>query len=178
MGRPKGGIVHDERTLAARAASQLAPVCSEVVIGVAPGAENPAPEWPAVEDAPPAGRGPLAGIDAAFTAFVGRDLLVLACDYPRIDTPLLRALVARAAGTDDDLVVLEDGSGRVHPLVGVWRHAAATAVRETVRAGSLRVADLLDRVRAARLGPRELPEIDLDRALVNWNRPEDIGPEG
>jgi cyclic pyranopterin phosphate synthase len=175
MGRPKGSLVHEGGTLASRAAAALARVADEVLVATAPHDPNPAPGFPAIEDGPPAGRGPLAGIASGFAARPGADLLVLACDYPRVETDLLRALAARAAAIEADVVLLADGAGRDHPLVAVWRSTAAAAVERSVALGSLRVSDLVDSVRAIRVGPGELPAHDLDRALVNWNRPEDLG---
>src|SRR5678816_3817563 len=96
MGRTKGDLVLEGRPLAERAARTLAPVCASVLISVAPGAVNPAPNWTAVEDAPPAGRGPLAGLHAAFLSTGAADLVVLACDYPAISTDLFRAMLAQA----------------------------------------------------------------------------------
>src|SRR5215470_1731561 len=96
MGRPKGDLVVDGRAMAERAARTLAPVCASVLISVAPGAVNPAPSFTSVEDAPPAGRGPLAGLQAAFLATGNADLVVLACDYPAASTDLLRAVLAQA----------------------------------------------------------------------------------
>ena len=75
MGRAKGGLRGaGGPTLALRAAEALAPICRGVLISVRPGSDNPAPGYPAVEDPPPAGRGPLAGIQAALESTDGADL--------------------------------------------------------------------------------------------------------
>lgn len=172
MGRAKGDLVVSGISLAERAARSLWPVSASVLISLAPGTENPAHGFPAVEDEPPAGRGPLAGISAAFRATGSADLLVLACDYPYVETALLAALVA--AGGDDDLVMPTDPGGRDHPLVALWKRCTETHVRRALAERAYKVRGLLADLRVRRLYPAELPGIDLARALSNWNTPEDL----
>ena len=173
LGRTKGDLVLDGAALALRAARLLAPLCAGVLVSVRPGDANPAPGYPAIEDAPPAGRGPLAGIAAAFCATTDADLLVLACDYPLVETELLRGLVG---GRDEahDLVLVRDPQGRDHPLLAVWRRGMQQAVREALENEQLRVTDLVATSRVLRLGSEAFPGLDLERALLNVNRPNDL----
>jgi molybdopterin-guanine dinucleotide biosynthesis protein A len=134
---------------------------------------NPAPAFRAVEDAPPAGRGPLGGLLAAYAVTGTADLLVLACDYPAVTTELLQE-VLRAAGPEDDLVLLTDGRGRDHPLVGLWRRSVQPEVEAALGGRIYKVRALLAGVRARRLHPRDLPQFDLDQALRNVNEPADL----
>jgi len=159
--------------LALRAARLLGPLCAGVLVSLRPGAANPAPGYPAIEDAPPAGRGPLAGIAAAFDATTEADLLVLACDYPLVEPELLRRLTD---GRDDthDLVLVQDPQGRDHPLVAVWRRAMQESVRVALDGAMYRVADLVSISRVLRLGPQAYPGSDLERELLNVNRPGDL----
>jgi molybdopterin-guanine dinucleotide biosynthesis protein A len=173
MGRAKGGLRLAGRALAARAAAALDPVCGGVVVSVACGAPNPVPGRPAIEDRPPAGRGPLAGIEAAFAETGEADLLVLACDYPRVTTELLRCLL-RGASRDAELVLPRDGAGNDHPLVGLWRRAAASRVTRALERAAYRVADLVSASRVLRLEAPSFPGLDLDRMLVNVNLPSDL----
>lgn len=173
LGRDKARLLVGDTALAARAADVLWPLCASVLVSIAPGAENPASGHPVVVDSPPAGRGPLAGIDAAFRATGAADLIVLACDYPRIERALLRSLLAMAR-VDDDVVVLTDSAGRDHPLVGLWRRRVAADVADAVGRGALKVRSLLGGWRVRRLGPADFPGLDLGRLLINVNRPEDL----
>lgn len=166
LGRDKGTLVVDGQPLARRAAEALAPLCRGLLVSLRAGAANPLPGYPAVEDGPPAGRGPLAGILAGLEATEGADLLVLACDYPRVGTALLEALLL-AARPADDVVFAVDSSGRDHPLVGLWRRRTAERIRSALADGRLRVGELLETLRAKRLGAA-------DQALVNVNRPADL----
>jgi molybdopterin-guanine dinucleotide biosynthesis protein A len=173
LGRPKGGLRVEGRPLAQRAADALAPVCRGVLISVGAGAANPAPGYPAIEDPAPAGRGPLAGVDAAFGATEGADLLVLACDYPRVDTALLRHLLERAERRAE-LVLIRDAAGRDHPLVALWRRPMEGRVRRALSSRAFRVSDLVRASPVQRLGAEAFPGVDLGRALTNVNRPGDL----
>ena len=154
--------------LASRAADALAPICESVLISVRGRAVNPAPEYAAVEDAAPPGRGPLAGIDAGFEATGKADLLVLACDYPRVETALLKRLLT-LAGDADELVLV-----RGHPLVALWRRTLRERVRVALEQKAFRVGELVHAARARALGPESFPRVDLETALLNLNRPEDL----
>ncbi|HXV76499.1 MAG TPA: molybdenum cofactor guanylyltransferase [Candidatus Polarisedimenticolaceae bacterium] len=173
LGRTKGDLAIDGNSLAERAASLLWPLCGSVLISIADGMANPAPDYPVVVDRPPPGRGPLVGIDAAFAATGDADLLVLACDYPRVSQSLMRRLASHAAATDD-LVMMTDFAGRDHPLVGLWRRAVAGVVRRAVETGRYKVRALLLELRVRRIGPAEFPGVDLDRVLLNVNSPEEL----
>ncbi len=173
MGRAKGDLLVGGRPLALRAAQLLAPLCEGVLISVGPGRANPAPGYPVVEDAGPAGRGPLAGIDAAFAATSAADLLVLACDYPQMGSELLRALLAQAV-PGDELVLPRDSAGRDHPLVALWRRVTHARVSAALRRAAFRVDAIVAGSKVRRLDPAAFPGIDLDALLVNVNRPEQL----
>lgn len=173
LGLAKGDLAFEGGTLARRAADAVWPLCASVLVSVGPGAENPVPGFPVVRDRPPEGRGPLAGIDAAFGITGDADLLVLACDYPRVGSDILRVIVDTAA-EDDDIVMPTDPRGRDHPLVGLWRRRAAAPVAEALAQERLQVRGLLADCRVRRLGPHCFPGRDLGRLLLNVNRPADL----
>ena len=173
MGGPKGTIDVDGQTLATRAAAVLWPLCGSVLISVAAGAPNPAPQHPTVPDDPPAGRGPLAGILAAYRATGEADLLVLACDYPRMDSAGLHGIV-QVAGREHDLVFAVDRAGRDHPLVGLWRRGCVPHVERALSERAYKVRALLPDLDTRRVGPDDLPDVDLDGMLINVNHPEDL----
>jgi molybdopterin-guanine dinucleotide biosynthesis protein A len=173
MGQSKGALRSaGGRPLALRAAEALAPLCRGVLISVRPGSDNPAPGYPAIEDSPPPGRGPLAGIHAGFENTDGADLLVLACDYPHAETALLRRLPERA-GEQQDVVMLTGGDGRDHPLVALWSGRTRSRVCLALEQGSFGVRKLIATWRLLRLGPADFPGLDLDARLVNVNTQED-----
>ena len=173
LGRTKGDLEFEGMPLAQRAAALLWPHCGSVLISVAQGAPNPAPDWPTVEDYPPPGRGPLAGIAAAFAASSDADLLVLACDYPRVGPDLIAALATLPMG-DADLLMPTDGCGRDHPLVALWSRRMQSLVNDALDDGRFRVQGLFPDCRVRRLPPEQLPVMDLDHALHNVNWPTDL----
>jgi molybdopterin-guanine dinucleotide biosynthesis protein A len=173
MGQPKGGIEVSGKTLAERAGGVLWNFCGSVICSHAAGDDNPAPSYPGVEDAAPAGRGPLAGIAAAFQATGQADLAVLACDYPCVDPGVYRRLLA-FDNDSADLVMFIDADGRDHPLVGLWKRRTETRVRDALAAGFLRVRSLMPDFDVRRVGPADLPGVDLNRVLTNVNWPEDL----
>lgn len=177
LGRTKGDLRFEGNTLAERAAALLWPICGSVLVSISEGADNPASDYPCLVDPPPARRGPLAAIDAAFDATGDADLLVLACDYPFVTQALMRRLASHAMG-EDDVVMMTDFTGRDHPLVALWCRCAAPVVNEAVTHGRLKVRGLLPDLSVRRLGPPEFQGIDLDRALFNLNRPEDLAAIG
>jgi molybdopterin-guanine dinucleotide biosynthesis protein A len=178
MGRTKGDLPYgDGGTLAERAARTLWPFCGSVLISVAPGSENPAAAFPAIEDRPPAGRGPLAGIGRAFDTTGDSDLLVLACDYPAVEEGLLRTLLAHAR-PEDDLVMPTDPRGYDHPLVGLWSRRTEHEVRLALDRNRLKVRALLASWQVRRLGPDWFPGLNLNDALRNFNRVGDLDQTG
>ena len=164
MGTDKAEIVWRGETLAVRAARVLAAVCDRVV-EVGPGVSG----LDAVRE-DPVGAGPLAALVAGAAALgVRQPVVLLACDLPFVEPPLLQLLL--------------DWPGRetVIPLVG--GHLQYTCARY----GS----DALERARAAlRAGDRSLrlaADVDHDEiaeeawqavarpdALADVDTPEDL----
>jgi molybdenum cofactor guanylyltransferase len=173
LGQAKGELQFQGKKLAERAAAALWPSCGSVLISIGRGEPNPAPEFDAVEDDREEGRGPLEGINAAFRSTGEADLLVLACDYPLVDVDLMKRIVS-AAAEGDDMVIVTDSAGRDHPLVALWRRPLAAVVAGALERGMHRVRSLLADCSVRRLRARELPDIDIDRMLVNVNRPADL----
>ena len=175
MGRPKGELRLDGGSLAERAAKVLRPLCGNVLISLPKGVRNPAPSFAVVEDEPPAGRGPLAGIAAAFSSTGKADLLVLACDYPAADSDLFRVLLAEAR-PEAQFVVPTDAAGRDHPLVALWRRSAEPLVRDALETGALKVQALFADLEVQRLPAAALEGwgIDVTLALANVNWPSEL----
>ncbi len=174
MGAPKGALLFQESTLAERAVRALAPLCDRVLVSVAPGMPG-VPGSMTIEDPHPAGRGPLAGLLAAFDATAGEDLLVLACDYPFADTPFWRGILSAARPDPEfDVSFPVDSSGRDHPLVGVWKHRCQSAIAEALFRGEHAVRAVVGVLRVRRLAAVDLALPNIDPFLANWNTPADL----
>lgn len=96
MGAPKHALrARDGRSFAEVVRAAVAPVVDDRLLVVGP--DDVLPDLPHALDEP-RGRGPLAGIDAAFTALPtvaprATDLLIVPCDAPRLTSDLLRRLL-------------------------------------------------------------------------------------
>lgn len=96
MGAPKHALrARDGRSFAELVRAAVAPVVDDRLLVVGP--DEVLPDLPHALDEP-RGRGPLAGIDAAFTALPtvaprATDLLIVPCDAPRLTSDLLRRLL-------------------------------------------------------------------------------------
>jgi molybdopterin-guanine dinucleotide biosynthesis protein A len=125
MGTDKAAIHWCGETLATRAARVLAEVCDPVV-EVGPGYTS----LPAVREEPP-GSGPVQALLAGVDALGARGpVLLLACDLPRVDAPLLRLLADRP-GEHTVMAMHRDRAQYACARYGpVWL-AAARATRAT-----------------------------------------------
>lgn len=120
--------------------------------------------WPCVPDAPPAGRGPLAGIHAGLVAADGLDLCVLACDYPLMTSALLQRICDPPLRVDLRLAC--DAGGRDHPLVARWSAGVRPAIERALAAGSYRVGALV--------GALSVERVAGGRGLTNVNDPAQL----
>ena len=136
MGTDKARIVVNGETLAARAARVLSAVC-DPVIEVGPERERAARGPGGSARRRPAGRACSPGVGALGNP---RPVMLLACDLPFVEPPLLRLLVEWP------------GTGTVIPVVdGRFQYACARYGARRARRGDGRVA--LGRVVAARASP-------------------------
>jgi molybdenum cofactor guanylyltransferase len=101
MGIDKATIVVNGETLATRAARVLGAVC-DPVIEVGTGVTD----LPCTREDPPGG-GPLAALVAGARALDARMVVLLGCDYPFVDEPVLR-LIADWPGTRTAIPVAGD----------------------------------------------------------------------
>jgi molybdopterin-guanine dinucleotide biosynthesis protein A len=167
MGTPKAGVLLDGRSLldhavAAARAAGLTPVIVAKADSVLPPTD--AERW----DEPAEPRHPLTGVAAALR-HAGGPVVALPVDLPRVPPALLAHLAARR----EPLVVTE-GAGRLHPLLGRFdrRHARALADAAAAGAPVVRTVRALGAVVVA---PDVLAGFgDPVRFLRNVNRPEDL----
>jgi molybdenum cofactor guanylyltransferase len=119
---------------------------------------------------PPAG--PLGGIAAGLSVMRHELAIVVACDMPFLNSPLLRYLIEQAAEADAVVMQIEDN---FEPLHAVYRRACLTAINQHLAAGDRRVISFYADVRV-----RSVPEINwrtLDpdgRSTANLNTPDDL----
>lgn len=86
--------------------------------------------------------GPLGGIHAGLVRCAPGGVFVLACDTPRVSPDLIRFLLGRRSG----VATVARHAGRTHPLCGIYEHRALPAIEASLRAGRLKILDLLERL--------------------------------
>ena len=165
--RPKGLLAApDGVPIVLRTIALARSVAAEVVL-VGTNAAYAAIDVAVLADAAP-DAGPLAALVSLLEHAGKRRAIAIACDMPRL-TP---ELIARLATEHDDapIVAPRDGS-RWSPLFARYDPARVlSAARERLESGAHSLQPLLDAMdaRALVLDDEEL------RALVDWDRPEDI----
>lgn len=124
--------------------------------------------WTVVEDRFP-GLGPGAGLHAALLASKKEALLCVPCDLPASSEQAARCLLAQYPG-DCAAMVCRDGTGRLHPLCGIYTKQMLPALERRLSAGHCRMTELLE----------DAPTVVLDTAgllpdgvFFNMNTPAD-----
>jgi molybdopterin-guanine dinucleotide biosynthesis protein A len=128
-------------------------------------------DFPVIPDHFP-GNGPLAGFHSAMLHTSCSLYIMLACDLPKLKTPLLRSLVALAEGFDAAVPRTTDGI--IHPLCAVYRNTCLPSIERALARGANKVIRtfLDDRLAVRWVTPEEGKFKDND--LVNINTPEDL----
>ena len=110
--------------------------------------------------------GPLAGIRAGLAAARHSHLLVVPCDVPRVDGPLLRALLNVALEHPEQPVMVRHGE-HWEPLFCVIPKAQAVAFEQAWQAGERSPRKIM-----LQLNARALQCADNDPRLTNFNTPQ------
>lgn len=118
-GRDKGLMPWQGKPVAERLAELLRPFCDELLISCNRN-QSDYGRWAdrLVGDAVPDYPGPLAGILAGLRHCQGTHLLVVPCDLPRLEPPVLEALLLKALATPQQPCLTRTG-GDWQPLVCV-----------------------------------------------------------
>jgi len=118
------------------------------------------------------GQGPLSGLHAAMLCNESSLYIVLACDLPNLQAPLLRKLASFAKGYD--VAIPRTGDGFAHPLCAVYRRTCLPAVESALLRGANKMIEILEEssLSIRWVGPEEGQFQDAD--LANINTPEDL----
>lgn len=106
MGSDKAGVEVAGSTMAGWVTQAAGQVGEVLVVG----RSEPLEGVPSIPDLPHAGRGPLAGLLAAYQSAPGRPVVLLAVDQPWVRPATLRAMIERYDGTT--AVIPVDGGAR------------------------------------------------------------------
>jgi molybdenum cofactor guanylyltransferase len=118
------------------------------------------------------GQGPLAGLHAAMQRDICALYVVLACDLPNLQAPLLQRLISFAKGFDAAIPRTRDGLA--HPLCAVYRRTCLPSVEKALLSGANKVIKtfLNNSLTIRWVDPDEGQFEDPD--LANINTPEDL----
>ncbi len=127
---------------------------------------------PLVGDEQP-GAGALPGLQTALAAAQGELILLVACDMPFLQRPVLQKLLALADGQD---VVVPRWDGQLQTLHAVYRRQPClSAVAAALAAGQKRMISFYDQIRVRAVGVEELAGLgDLSLTFFNANTPEEL----
>lgn len=92
------------------------------------------------------GLGPIGGIYSALKVSTKDALLVIPCDVPLFSNKLAEKLVT-AMDDNADALICVTNNGRKHPLCGIYTKACLPVLEECLKAGKLRLYDVLESVR-------------------------------
>lgn len=157
---------------------RLAEVCDEVVVVIAPDAEEPPLPLGApvsiVRDARE-GEGPLAGAYTGLSAVRTELALLAGGDMPELQMSVLLEMLKVAFDAPVEAVVLADGE-RFRPLPAVLRVASARdAAHALLDSGRRRLRDLIDALRVAIVDEDTWHALDPDRrTLFDVDEPADL----
>ncbi len=167
LGVDKASVVVHGQRLADHAAGVLAPVCTRVV-EVGPGITD----LPACREEPP-GSGPLAALVAGATALgadAARGVMLLACDLPAVEEPLVE-LIARWPGAS---TVVPVADGRPQLVCARYGPDALAAAVGALAAGERSLRQLLDRVGHQLLEQSAWGAVAPPDAFADVDTPDDL----
>jgi molybdopterin-guanine dinucleotide biosynthesis protein A len=169
-GRDKSRLVVDGRSIIVRQLTILQQVAGEVfVVGPTDGrfADLGLTAHPDIV----AGAGAIGGVHTAIDVARASCVIVVACDLPFLDAPVLTRLVTLSAGHDAAWI---RGPRGPEPLLACYQKSARAVVADRVSRGLLRAADLATALDIAWIESDELAAMGADvRLLANLNTPDD-----
>lgn len=170
MGQDKTLLSVGGRPLAAVLHERLAAVFPEVVVVVRDPAAFPVPGARLLTDRHP-GRGPLEGLASGLHALASDRALVVACDMPFLDVPVLRLLACQP--DDAEAIVPVSPIGR-EPLCAIYARRILPRLDAALEGGERRMTAFLDALQVRELPVAAFAPLDpAGRTFWNLNRPED-----
>ena len=169
MGADKGLLRFRGKRLADHSIEAVKPLCNEILI-IANNKSYHDFGYPVYEDLV-SSKGPLAGILTGLTHSVTDLNIILSCDSPFVNTPMLGHLLNYAGEYD---AVVPRYMDRMYPLTAVYRKQSCSILEKQLQNGELRVQDVIRKLNSKL--------VDLDPALpflttetfMNMNTQEDL----
>jgi molybdopterin-guanine dinucleotide biosynthesis protein A len=153
----------------------VALTASDIVVVRAAGQDLPDIEAAAVrvvEDVFP-DAGPLGGLYAGLLAVKSGGALLVGCDMPLLQPPLVRHLAGRLTGHDAVAALAEDGTRQ--PLCAVYSVGCLDAAKRRLERGELRLRALLDELDVVDVPPGQWKRFDPEgHSFMSANTPEEL----
>ncbi|MEW5875464.1 MAG: molybdenum cofactor guanylyltransferase [Candidatus Zixiibacteriota bacterium] len=171
MGFAKALLPLGGRPLWRIAADIISPhVATTIFVGEVPGFAPP-PPYELYPDLP-SGKGPLGGIATGLEVSGFENNLVLAVDYPFIQTAYLELLLARCG---DARAVCGRSGPHLEPLIAYYHSDCAPVIRRMLQDDESRPHRLFDLVPSVILSEDEIDTADpRRRSFINLNSPDDL----
>jgi molybdopterin-guanine dinucleotide biosynthesis protein A len=119
------------------------------------------------------GKGPLSGIHAGLSASDCDLTLVVACDLPFVQAPLVEFLLGEARPGDDLVVPLVNGYSE--PLLAVYRQSCLPLIDSYLRSGKYRVTGIYEALHVRFIPEGQLAPFGGARNFFNINTAADLG---
>lgn len=172
LGRDKSLLELDGQPLLARTVQRLDALGDDLVVVTNDAARYESLSLAArfVPDEKP-GMGSLMGIYSGLQATCHPHALVLACDMPFLDLPLLRYMASLAPGHD---VVIPRLGSLLEPLHAIYGKSCVPIIEELLDRGERKIVAFLQSVRVRYVEEAELDRFDPEHlSFVNVNTPQD-----
>lgn len=112
--------------------------------------------------------GPAAGLHAALSAASSDALFCVPCDMPNFDVTLIDILLSHLT-PETNAVICRDGSGRLHPLCGIYAKRTLPVLQELLEQGEHRMTTISEALGCLII---DTSPILPDSIFFNMNTPE------
>jgi molybdopterin-guanine dinucleotide biosynthesis protein A len=171
MGQNKALMSLGGRRLIDRVVSVMREVCTELLLVTNTPETYADLELPMVGDVFP-DKGSLGGIYSAISHAKASHCLVVACDMPFLQAPLLAYMMAQAAAYD---VVIPETYGEMQPLHAIYSQSCLSPIRQRLEADRLKIVGFLPDVRVRVITTDEIQAFDPEFLVFqNLNTPEEF----
>ena len=168
-GEDKGLLELNGKPLIAHVIDIIAPQVDSLLISANRNIEQyESFSYPVISDRKEGFCGPLAGIDAAFSATDKPYLLCIPCDTPMLPSNLLALLYSALQDSEKHMAIASDAQ-RQHPVINLMNRTVHASVKDRLEQKDLKLMKWIEAVGYTCVDFSKQPEL-----LRNLNTPEDI----
>lgn len=172
MGRDKAFVKYSGVPMIERVIGVLAPLASEVVIIANDVEKYSSLGVPVHRDVEP-GMGPLSGLYTAFVATGAAELLLAACDMPRLSRKMLEFILSRANAPGEAVIPVVGGVEQ--GLIAIYRRRAVERFENRIKSRSIQFDEFRQGLDKSLIAEEDLRCVEPElTSFLNVNRPGDI----